>query len=60
MKRSEKELIRLEIEAPAHVEQKAKLLAEDAGLSVSEYFGKIVMKTASGTEGANLQEHEGN
>ena len=50
----------MQIDVPVHVEQKAKRLAEDAGLSISEYFGKIVMKTACLEDGANLSEHEEN
>jgi len=60
MKRTEKDLVQLQIDVPMQVEQKAKLLAEDAGLSISEYFGKTVMKIAQGEEAANLPEHDRN
>ncbi|MEI6071802.1 MAG: hypothetical protein WCS31_08410 [Verrucomicrobiae bacterium] len=51
MKRTGENFIQLQIDVPVQVEQKAKRLAEEAGLSVSEYFGELVMKTADGKEG---------
>jgi len=51
MKRTGEEFIQLQIHVPVQVEQKAKRLAEEAGLSVSEYFGELVMKIAGGQEG---------
>lgn len=41
-----------------HIEKKARRLAEDAGLSISEYFGKLVMKNVCGDEAGNLPEHD--
>ena len=59
MTRTGEDFIQLQIDVPVHVEQKAKRLAEDAGLSISEYFGEIVMKTAVGEEGIP-PEHDDN
>lgn len=56
----DEEFIQLQIEVPAHVEQKAKRLAGDAGLSISEYFGEIVMKTADSANGAIRPAHDEN
>ena len=54
----EHDFIHLQIDVPVHVEKKAKRLAEDAGLSVSEYFGKLLMENACGDEAGNLPEHD--
>jgi len=50
--------IHLQIDVPVQVEQKARRLAEEAGLSVSEYFGELVMKTADREEGNLLERDE--
>ncbi|MEI6279448.1 MAG: hypothetical protein WCQ16_08720 [Verrucomicrobiae bacterium] len=55
MKRTGEDIIHLQIDVPVQIEQKAKRLAEEAGLSVSEYFGELVMKIADGLEGIPLE-----